>query len=164
MTDGSMSRAHERSPLGPHVHSQSAHLDDHQPRHWTDPRRELPQNRQQLLEDDEENGRMTGGLVMKYLVNKLKLNSESKLRGIINQGSLPHCAIDYCVGGKASRVSQVELEWGMKLFEAGGWRNFTLKLSKNEATRVKKAFLDCSKDRNPRQLKFKYGRYVLFTQ
>ncbi|KAK9163640.1 hypothetical protein Syun_004542 [Stephania yunnanensis] len=36
----------DRSPSDPHSYSQSAHLDDHQPEHWTDPRRELPEGRQ----------------------------------------------------------------------------------------------------------------------
>ncbi|KAK9166779.1 hypothetical protein Scep_001970 [Stephania cephalantha] len=43
-----------KSPLGPQSPSQFVHLDDHQPEHWTDPCRELPDDRQQLLDDDEE--------------------------------------------------------------------------------------------------------------
>ncbi|KAK9095272.1 hypothetical protein Scep_026741 [Stephania cephalantha] len=44
----------DRSFLGPHLPSQSALLDDHQPAHLTDPRRELFEDRQQLLDDDKE--------------------------------------------------------------------------------------------------------------
>ncbi|KAK9100924.1 hypothetical protein Scep_024354 [Stephania cephalantha] len=44
----------DRSSLGPHSFSQFAHLDDHQPEHLTDPRRELLKVRQQFLDDDEE--------------------------------------------------------------------------------------------------------------
>ncbi|KAK9118693.1 hypothetical protein Scep_016786 [Stephania cephalantha] len=39
---------------GRHSSSQPAHLDDHQPGHWTDPHRELSEGRQQLLDDHEE--------------------------------------------------------------------------------------------------------------
>ncbi|KAK9166384.1 hypothetical protein Scep_001575 [Stephania cephalantha] len=34
--------------------SQSAHLDDHQPRHWTDPHREMPEDTHHLLDDHDE--------------------------------------------------------------------------------------------------------------
>ncbi|KAK9098235.1 hypothetical protein Syun_025280 [Stephania yunnanensis] len=34
--------------------SQSAHLDDHQPRHWTDPHRRMPEDRHHLLDDHNE--------------------------------------------------------------------------------------------------------------
>ncbi|KAK9104851.1 hypothetical protein Scep_021695 [Stephania cephalantha] len=34
--------------------SQSAHLDDHQPGHWTDPHREMPEDRHHLLDDHDE--------------------------------------------------------------------------------------------------------------
>ncbi|KAK9166142.1 hypothetical protein Scep_001333 [Stephania cephalantha] len=44
----------DRSPSDPHSSSQSTHLDDHHLGHWTDPRRELPEGRQQLLDDREE--------------------------------------------------------------------------------------------------------------
>ncbi|KAK9105415.1 hypothetical protein Scep_022259 [Stephania cephalantha] len=34
--------------------SQSAHLDDHQHGHWTDPHREMPEDRHHLLDDHDE--------------------------------------------------------------------------------------------------------------
>ncbi|KAK9158291.1 hypothetical protein Scep_004865 [Stephania cephalantha] len=34
--------------------SQSAHLDDHQLGHWTDPHREMPEDRHHLLDDHDE--------------------------------------------------------------------------------------------------------------
>ncbi|KAK9083479.1 hypothetical protein Scep_029950 [Stephania cephalantha] len=34
--------------------SQSAHLDDHQPGHWTDPHRRMPEDRHHLLDDHDE--------------------------------------------------------------------------------------------------------------
>ncbi|KAK9094095.1 hypothetical protein Scep_025564 [Stephania cephalantha] len=34
--------------------SQSAHLDDHQPGHWTDPHREMSEDRHHLLDDHDE--------------------------------------------------------------------------------------------------------------
>ncbi|KAK9105267.1 hypothetical protein Scep_022111 [Stephania cephalantha] len=34
--------------------SQSADLDDHQPRHWTDPHRRMPEDRHHLLDDHDE--------------------------------------------------------------------------------------------------------------
>ncbi|KAK9107964.1 hypothetical protein Syun_023975 [Stephania yunnanensis] len=34
--------------------SQSAHLDDHQPGHWTDPHGEMPEDRHHLLDDHDE--------------------------------------------------------------------------------------------------------------
>ncbi|KAK9100731.1 hypothetical protein Scep_024161 [Stephania cephalantha] len=36
------------------AHSHSAHLDDHQPGHWTDPHREMPEDRHHLLDDYDE--------------------------------------------------------------------------------------------------------------
>ncbi|KAK9100533.1 hypothetical protein Scep_023963 [Stephania cephalantha] len=44
----------DRAPLSPTAPSQSAHLDDHQPRHWTDPHRELPEDRHHILDDHDE--------------------------------------------------------------------------------------------------------------
>ncbi|KAK9149150.1 hypothetical protein Scep_007907 [Stephania cephalantha] len=36
------------------AHSPSAHLDDHQPGHWTDPHRMMPDDRHHLLDDHDE--------------------------------------------------------------------------------------------------------------
>ncbi|KAK9088414.1 hypothetical protein Scep_027496 [Stephania cephalantha] len=44
----------DKSPSNPYSSSHSAYLAYHQPRHWTDPRRELPEGRLQLLDNHEE--------------------------------------------------------------------------------------------------------------